>query len=211
MKTNVHTVPLVFIPLLVATFAVTEVFSQQITYIPQEESRLWVEGRSNINEFECEANRYSGEALLYDEEQETDFVQDVHERLSISVEIRVDGFECGKNRMNRDLQNALKSDEYPEITFLFDSAELLQMPKHPNDPFEVEVKGTLTIAGETRDIHFITYANYLEADLVRAVGNTTIKMSDFNIDPPTAFMGLIKADDELTVKFNLIAKERNTI
>lgn len=210
MNKSFHTVPLAIIPLLVATLVATEVFSQQLSYIPQEESRLWIEGRSNINEFECEANRYSGEALLYDEGDETDFVQDVQERLSISVEIRVDGFECGRNRMNRDLQNALKSDDYPEITFLFDSAELIQMPKHPDDPFEVEVKGSLTIAGETRDIHFVTFANYLEADLVRAVGNTTIKMSDFNIEPPTALMGLIKADDELTVKFNLIAKEMNS-
>jgi hypothetical protein len=35
-------------------------------------------------------------------------------------------------------------------------------------------------------------------------------MSDFNVEPPTALLGLIKADDELTVKFDLIATERNT-
>lgn len=161
--------------------------------------------------FECAANQYSGQAELYEEDEETDFVQDVSERLSLKVEIRVDGFECGRKRMNQDLRDALKSDDYPDITFLFDSAELLRMPKHPDDPFEVEVKGSLTVAGVTRDIHFEARAYYLEADKVRAIGNTTIKMSNFGVEPPTALMGLVKAEDELTVKFNLIAKENTNL
>lgn len=206
MKRIIHTV----LPLFAIVFMATEVFSQQFSYIPQAESKLWIEGRSNINEFACAANQYSGQAELYEEDEEADFVQEVHERLSLKVEIRVKGFECGRKRMNQDLMDALKSDDYPEITFLFDSAELLQMPKHPDDPFKVDVKGSLTVAGVTQDIHFNTRAYYLEADRVRAIGNTTIKMSNFGVEPPTALMGLVKAEDELTVKFNLVAKE-NTI
>jgi polyisoprenoid-binding protein YceI len=208
MKTLALKSFLLFSILAAANFWAAQVYSQQLSYFPSDESKLWIEGRSNVNEFECEANKYSGEATLFDEEEDnTAFVQDVQERLSLQVDIRVDGFECGKNKMNRDLQSALKSDNFPEITFLFDSAELLEMPKHPNDPFLVDVKGSLTVAGETRDIHFETRAYYLDVDKVRAIGNTTIRMSDFNVEPPTALLGLIKADDELTVKFDLIATE----
>jgi polyisoprenoid-binding protein YceI len=206
-------IPIVLFFILAAAFSLVadQVYSQQLSYYPSEQSKLWIEGRSNVNEFECEANKYSGEATLYDEEEDnSEFVQNVQERLSLQVDIRVDGFECGKNRMNRDLRNALKSDNFPEITFLFDSAELLEMPKNPNDPFLVDVKGSLTVAGETRDIHFETRAYYLDVDKVRAIGNTTIRMSDFNVEPPTALLGLIQADDELTVKFDLIATERNS-
>jgi len=200
-----------FFFLAAATLSAGRVYSQQLSYFPSEESKLWIEGRSNVNEFECEANKYSGEATIYDEQEEDSaFVQSVQERLSLQVDIRVDGFECGKNKMNRDLRDALKSDNFPEITFLFDSAELIEMPKHPNDPFLVDVKGSLTVAGETRDIHFETRAYYLDIDKVRAIGNTTIRMSDFNVEPPTALLGLIQADDELTVKFDLIATERNS-
>ena len=200
-----------FFTLVAATLWAGQVYSQQLSYFPSEESKLWIEGRSNVNEFECEANKYSGEATIYDEQEEDSaFVQSVQGRVSLQVDIRVDGFECGKNKMNRDLRDALKSDNFPEITFLFDSAELIEMPKHPNDPFLVDVKGSLTVAGETRDIHFETRAYYLDVDKVRAIGNTTIRMSDFNVEPPTALLGLIKADDELTVKFDLIATERNS-
>lgn len=34
-------------------------------------------------------------------------------------------------------------------------------------------------------------------------GKVNLKMSDFGIDPPTDFLGLIKVDDEVEVVFNL--------
>ncbi len=185
-----------------------EAFSRQVTYTPEEVSKLWIEGRSNINEFECQANQYFGEATLF-EDPNPEFLQDVSKRLYLKVEIRVDGFECGRSRMNRDLQQALKSDEFPEIIFMFDNATMLNGPEEADDAFEIEVNGSLTVAGSTRNIRFVTRAYYLEHDKVRAIGKTTIRMSDFGVEPPTALMGLVKADDELSVNFDLIASENN--
>ncbi len=191
-----------------------ELFSQNtqstVTYMPEELSRLWIEGRSNINEFECEANRYFGEATLVQSNEDLDFQQAADERLFLQVEIDVDGFECGRSRMNRDLQDALRSDQFPEITFLFDSAEFIgfiEDEESENDIFEVEILGTLTVAGNTRNIQFVTQAYYLEPQRIRAIGKTTIRMTDFDVEPPTALMGLVKADDELTVNFDLVASE----
>ncbi len=198
--------------LLLAVFTISaiveEAFSRQVTYIPEEVSKLWIEGRSNINEFECQANRYFGEATLFDEPN-PDFLEEADQRVYLRVEIRVDGFECGRSRMNRDLQQALKSDEFPEIVFMFDNATMLNGPQEDEDAFEIEVHGSLTVAGNTRNIRFVTRAYYLEHDKVRAIGNTKIKMSDFDVEPPTALMGLVKADDELKVNFDLIASENN--
>tara|TARA_R100001143_G_scaffold52481_1_gene47633 strand:- start:16177 stop:16836 length:660 start_codon:yes stop_codon:yes gene_type:complete len=188
-----------------------EVVYSQITYTPDPSSRLWIEGRSNINEFQCQANQYFAEASLIDNNDQNELQQEEQEQVFLQVEIRVDGFECGKNRMNRDLQDALKSSEYPEITFMFASAEILEMPSSHDQAFELEVEGSLTVAGNTRDIRFNARAYFLESHKVRAIGNTTIKMSDFDVEPPTALMGLIKADDELTVNFDLIASETDAV
>ncbi len=187
------------------------VTAQYITYIPEEVSRLWIEGRSNVNEFECEANQYFGEATLFDNPGPVEFSQSMQERVFMQVEIRVDGFECGRSRMNRDLQDALRSRDFPDITFLFDSADLVGFPETNDGAFEINVKGTLTVAGNTRDIQFITRAYYLEPTKVRAIGKTTIRMSDFDVEPPTALMGLVKADDELSVNFDLVARETDQL
>lgn len=206
--TQILTLPFI---LLFTLLGLGEVVYSQITYIPDSSSKLWIEGRSNINEFECQANQYFGEASLIDSDDEVEFLREEEERVFLQVEIRVDGFECGKSRMNRDLQEALKSSEFPEITFLFGSAEILEMPSDHDQAFQLEVRGSLTVAGNTRDIRFNTRAYFLESHKVRAIGKTTIRMSDFDVVPPTALMGLIKADDELSVNFDLIASETDTI
>ncbi|TVR18338.1 MAG: YceI family protein [Balneolaceae bacterium] len=208
MKKVSAIVTVLLLAVMFTTAISEEAFSRQITYIPEEVSKLWIEGRSNINEFECQANKYFGEATLFDD-PDLDFLHDVSERLYLKVEIRVDGFECGRSRMNRDLQQALRTDEFPEIVFMFDNATMLNGPQADDDAFEIEVYGSLTVAGNTRNIRFITRAYYLEHNKVRAIGKTTIRMSDFDVEPPTALMGLVKADDELAVNFDLIASENN--
>lgn len=199
--------------MIAISISMGEVAYSQLTYVPDQLSRLWIEGRSNINEFECQANQYFAEATLIDDNDPIEFLQQIDERVFMQVEIRVDGFECGRSRMNQDLQKALKSSEFPEITFTFNNATILALPEDnsDNNEFEIEVHGSLTVAGNTRDIHFTTKAYFVETYLIRAIGKTTIRMSDFGVEPPTALMGLIKAEDELTVNFDLYANETDQI
>ena len=194
-------------------FGIGEVAYSQLTYIPDQDSKLWIEGRSNVNEFECHANQYFAEATLIDDNDPIEFQQQFEKRVFMQVEIMVNGFECGRSRMNQDLQKALKSSEFPEISFMFDSATILAIPENPSDKntFEIDVRGTLTVAGNTRDIQFITTAYFVETYRIRAIGKTSIRMTDFGVEPPSALMGLIKAEDELTVNFDLFANETEAI
>lgn len=185
-----------------------EVFSFQSTFVPVNESRLWFEGRSNVNEFECLAENYSGQATLPEFNDPTNLNR-ITEVLSVQIEIEVDSIECGQRKMNKDLQKALKADTFPEIIFTFQKADLLSRPETQDDAFEVEVHGNLTVAGNTRKISFKTNAYYLNDQRVRATGQTTIRMTEFGVEPPTALMGLIRADEELTVHFDLIATGNN--
>lgn len=187
-----------------------EVFSFQSTFVPLSESRLWIEGSSNVNEFECQAEEYGGEATIPQEEDPLANIAPADNQiLSIKVDIQVDSIECGKRKMNQDLQKALQVEKYPQISFLYQSAELLSEPDNPDDGFQLEVQGLLTIAGTTKEIKFTTEAYYINSGSVRARGGTTINMTDFGVEPPTALMGLIRANEELTVNFDLIAKPRN--
>lgn len=193
----------------IALISAGEVFSFQSTFVPVDESRLWFEGRSNVNEFECLAENYSGQANLPQFNDASALLDRITDVLSVQIEIEVDSIECGKNKMNNDLQKALKADTFPEITFTFQKANLISQPETQDDAFEVEVHGKLTVAGNTREISFRTNAYYLNDQRVRAVGQTTIRMTEFGVEPPTALMGLIRADEELTVHFDLIATGNN--
>ncbi|MDZ7717230.1 MAG: YceI family protein [Balneolaceae bacterium] len=187
-----------------------EVFSFQSTFVPINESRLWIQGSSNVNQFECYAENYSGEATVPNEVEETPSVINASsELLLLKIDIEVDSFECGKQSMNKDLQKALQAEKFPEITFLYQNTTLLSEPQNRNDGFELRVHGLLTVAGTTKEIYFNTEAYYINQQRVRAVGKTTINMTDFGVEPPTALMGLIRANEELTVNFDLIAEPQN--
>lgn len=195
---------------------VEEAFSfQRTTFVPVDNnSSLWIEGKSNVNEFECNAEDYTGQATVpdfNDSNSSLNFMNQTQKNLSISINIEVDSIECGKNKMNKDLQKALKADIFPEITFSYENAEIISEPNTQAhaDAVKVEVQGYLTVAGNTRPISFITDTSYLENQQVRTTGHTTIRMTDFGVEPPTALMGLIRADDELTVYFDLVAIAKN--
>ncbi|WP_069130633.1 YceI family protein [Rhodohalobacter halophilus] len=182
----------IFINLWIMLFTVAEgdIFSQDRFTADEEVSRLWIEGSSNVNRFDCIAHSYDGEAIVQDA---------VNQSVSLEVEIDVNGFDCGKRKMNNDMKDALKADQYPTIKFVFNNAESLS-----DDSYNI--LGELTVAGVTREISFTADGEILEDGRMRARGSKKIFMTDFNIEPPTGLFGLIKADDELTVHFDLTAK-----
>jgi len=184
----------------------------QVQYVPDTDSRVWIEGRSNVNQFTCESLSYEGEATLYEDAlEEGEEIASRDEYASIRIEIDVFDLECGRGRMNRDLRDALRAEEFPKITFIFgnvlDMSAAAQDESHSSPlAMQLEINGSLSVAGTTRDIQVKLVGYFLEDGRLRAVGSKSILMTDFNVEPPVALMGLVRAEDELTVHFDLIAK-----
>lgn len=192
--------------LAMLTMAGGGVFLQAQTVItPDAESKLWIEGRSNINRFSCMAEEYEGEAII-GSQTIREFAGQSDEQIRLELKIPVRSFECGRSRMNRDLYDALKSDEFFYITFDFKDARTL--PGSNTDSYKLEIEGVLTIAGTSRDIKFEAEGFLLDNNQMRAIGQKTIRMSDYNVEPPTGLLGLVRAENELTVHFDLYASSQ---
>ncbi len=74
--------------------------------------------------------------------------------------------------------------------------------------FVMRVEGDLTVAGVTRRVEVSLEGVRLDHRLVHAQGKTELVMSDYEIDPPKALLGLIEVRDQLTVHFDLLASVR---
>lgn len=169
-------------------------FAQDVS-IQKDQSNLWIEGKSNVNHFTCHAEEYN--SVIDTPEME-------HDPFILSVEIAVIGFDCGKRRMNRDLYDALKADNHPTIDFEYEKTHSLSY-SDSTDFYKLTVNGTLTVAGHTKTIEFPMSATLLDEGSIRAEGQANIRMSEYNVEPPTALFGLVKVDDKLTVHFELFA------
>ncbi|MEX2457268.1 MAG: YceI family protein [Balneolaceae bacterium] len=169
--------------------------------INDEQSHLWIEGKSNVNSFSCDANQYelNSQRLAPALETETPTT----ENLQVEISIQVKGFDCGKKRMNRDLLDALKADQYDSIHYEYQSTEDVEYDEE-SDIYRIIINGILTVAGQSNNIQ-LSMNGYLMDENIRAKGKTEIIMTNYNVEPPTAMFGLVRVNNTLTVHFDLTA------
>lgn len=157
------------------------------------ESKLRINGTSNVNDFEC----------VYEEELESDTLShqvEVTEAFANiqgdRLELVVESFDCGKRGINRDFRNTLKSKEHPNIHI-----EVLQVSAINGIPDKASV--SIELAGITNIYDVQLKDVSLEDGSIRVFGEQNLKMSDFGLKPPTALFGLIKVRDRLKISFTL--------
>jgi len=151
----------------------------------------------------------SGEIHLAGEEIFGEEFQSIHQDLNVLLKIPVKSFDCRHSRMNRDMYEALKSDKYDYITFEFEDASRLENDGSvPESLFEegyqpFRIHGVLNVAGVDRNVSLLVQGRTEGDARYHIKGQKEISMKDFEIDPPTALRGLIRAHDDLTVFFDL--------
>lgn len=166
----------------------------------QSKSQLWIEGVSTVNAFTCRAQNVEGYAFFEDDRAGANS----HDARA-EVVVLVETFDCGKQRMNRDFYKALKADAFPMIRFTLDEANVIGQPDAEDRIYRLRVLGRLTLAGVTRRIEMRVLGRPLADGRYRVTGKERLLMSDFEIDRPTALLGLIRARDRILVRFDLVA------
>ncbi len=163
----------------------------QTRYVLAEGSAFALDGSTALGGFSCHSYRASGSADV-----------PTNGRLTALLSVPVEAFDCGNGRMNRDLFNALRGDEHAHIRFVLDRAET---HSEADDWTDVRVWGTLTLAGVARPVQ-VDAQGRRENGRVRLRGQRVVRMTDFGIRPPSGPLGLVRARDAVTVRFDLTAR-----
>lgn len=176
-------------------------------------ARIWLEGATNINRFSCQTYDADGMGGYNEALEVADSILNVNyspktknvNSLQGWLKVGVTTLDCGNKHMDKDVYHSLKSDSFPTIFFTLETANLIKPGLTKDHPFKVETTGKLTIAGKTREIKVIARGYSLKKGCFRVQGSKPILMSDYGIDPPSPFFGIVKAKDQITVHFDLIA------
>jgi hypothetical protein len=105
--------------------------------------------------------------------------------------------------MDKKAYSALKSKIFPEIKFNMISAMEISSD---NNKFRDNLRGNLSIAGKSMPILIPfngTLSNINGINIIEVNGETELKMSDFDISPPSFMMGALKTGDRITISFSL--------
>ena len=166
--------------------------------VAAEDSRMWVAGTSTIHDWECPVNDFTTEIRAAEDGETLTSIG------RVMVTATVESIECEKGKMNRKLQDALESDDHPEVTFAAESAEIATT----DDARTASAAGTLTMAGETRDLTVDATISRTDDGRILLTGRAPILLSNFGIDPPTALLGTLKTGDEVFVRFEVVLSEQ---
>ena len=66
--------------------------------------------------------------------------------------------------------------------------------------------GNLTMNGQTKKISFKSTGKITKSGDYQLKATVPLKMTDYKIKPPTAFLGTMKTGDAVTVKFDVTFK-----
>jgi polyisoprenoid-binding protein YceI len=165
------------------------------------ESKLWVEGTSNLHGWSCKATTLDASIDL-DAALAAQIATAPPKALKrVEVKVPVKSLKCGHDAMDNNLYKALKANESTDISYILATFEAV--PGDVKDTFTLHTVGSLTVAGAENKIAMDVIASRLPDGSVMAKGVVPIKMTDFGIKPPTAIFGRLKTGNEVKVNFEL--------
>jgi len=88
---------------------------------------------------------------------------------------------------------------------------MLKEPAKSKDaPYVFEAKGDLAVAGVTKNITMPLNVTPLGEKKIKITGTTTVKMSDFKIEPPAPklALGMIKTGDDVKLIFEWMVAQK---
>ena len=151
---------------------------------------LKVMGGSTIHDWEMVASAATGNAGILVDRQNITAIR------MAEVTMKATALKSGKGQMDDIAYKSLKAAKNPNISFKLTSFKNLGSNK-------ASVTGNLTVAGTTKPVTFLVQY-FVKGEVVNLEGKANFKMTDFNIQPPTAMLGTIKTDDKVTVSFKAI-------
>ena len=160
-------------------------------------AEIKVEGTSTLHDWHMVSEEASGTADI-------DFNQgSLNEFNDVKFSFVTETLKSGKSKMDELTYEALKTDKHPKMHFTMEGASVIK-PLEGNK-YKVTIKGKLTIAGTTKNVQLDGICK-IKGSVLEITGSKKLKMTDFNVDPPTAVFGTIKTGDDINVvyKVNLV-------
>jgi polyisoprenoid-binding protein YceI len=176
--------------------------AQSVRLAIGSESKLWIEGGSNLHDWTCKASSIDAAIDVDTAMAKTGTVSPTLLQ-KVQVKVPVRNLKCGNGKMDNNLYKALKANETPEIGYILASFDVV--PGEATGSFTLKTVGALTIAGTEKSVQMDVSATRSSDGSIRATGALPLLMTDFGVKPPTALLGTLRTSNKVTVKFELVA------
>ncbi len=170
-----------------------------ISHKISDDFSITVKGTSNLHDWVSTVEEVVGNATIAYSENGDIQIKDCR------VTIPVKSIKSSKGSiMDKKTWKALKYKDYSAIEYQLESFDNVIKT---GTSFTAYAKGNLKIGGTTKSLYMKVFGKELKSGDVEITGSKKLKMTDFNIDPPTALMGTLTTGDEVTTDFRIVLKK----
>ena len=153
-------------------------------------------GTSSIHDWEMKAAKGTSEASF-----SIDGAGKVTSFSTMSFSLPATNLKSDHKLMDNNTYKALKTDKNPNISFVMTSGSITATG---GNNYQLNCLGKLTIAGTTKQTNLLATGKYNPADKSFTVtGVKKMKMTDYNVTPPTVMMGAIKTGNDISISYNV--------
>jgi polyisoprenoid-binding protein YceI len=146
-----------------------------------------VDGTSSVHDWSMKSEAAEGSATLTINNRRIESIS------SLEIKVPAKSLKSGRSGLDNNAYDALKADEHPEIRFV-----LLNVQSITENT--IRARGRMNIAGRSRIVTI--EVNYeLSGNNVQFSGDIDLKLSDYDIERPTAMFGSVRAGDKIQVSF----------
>ncbi|MCC7245440.1 MAG: YceI family protein [Saprospiraceae bacterium] len=167
----------------------------------ERESKLYLNGSTNVNHFTCHCeDRFNRQMFTVEKRSnQANFT-------NTGLQIRSDNFNCRNRKIEADMEKALKANQFPniKISLLETKQDVRCLDPNFRDWFDVQAKVSITITNATKTETIQARARCEGNNRFRLIGKTDLRMSNFGVAPPEAMFGMIKVNDDITFNFDLV-------
>ena len=184
-------------------------------------SHVLLEGASNLSAWTSSSSQARARIVLHINDSDLRAVFDKLQAGKLSADelrvpfgrlataelsVPVSSLQGSSRGMNSDMHSALKSQQYPLIQYRLEKAQDAQIRQDPTTgkpQILLKVTGVLTVAGVERMLVTALSIRQGAGQNYLVHAQTPIQMTDFGVTPPSAVFGLIRAQNSMSVIFDL--------
>ncbi|MFO7658975.1 MAG: YceI family protein [Bacteroidales bacterium] len=158
---------------------------------------LHISGKSNVNRFEFSMDFPSFEAFMVNQS----FLKIQNAEKKYEINIPVKKFKTNNSLIYQDFLSLLKANTYPDIIIGIGSVQLKKFQEGNNNTYQPIA---ITLAGVTKEYLVACNLSACSDNEIYVRGYKKIRLSDFYLDPPEKFQGLVKVKDEVLINFGFV-------
>ncbi len=178
---------------IIALGATANLLAQETYRLTPANSSVVVLGTSSLHDWEMTAKNITANLTVDKDGSAINNIDNVY------FAVKSDNIVSENSIMDNKAHDALRAEKYPTISFRMKSVNQLVSA---GGKIKGSLTGDVTIAGVSKNIT-LPFEGTLMGNSFKVTGSKSLKMSDFNIKPPTAMLGTLKTGDDIKINFKL--------